>query len=116
MTHEGFTPGPWVATNDYAPGILTPWDVISPGPCITVATDLTEANAKLIADAPRLLAENAEQAKEIAELREREAKLVELLSVAVRWIDDACRGELPPTTAEFVAECRAALSLIPKET
>jgi len=52
--------------NDYAPGVMTPWDVIAPGPCITIATDLTEANARLIAAAPSLLAALREAREYIA--------------------------------------------------
>ena len=99
--HEGFTPGPWEATNDYAPGVMTSWDVIAPGPSITVATGLTEANARLMADAPRLLAENEQ-------LRQRQAKLVEALELVQRRLSKCYTPEESDTLQAANAALAAA--------
>lgn len=102
---DGFTPGPWEPFNDYAPGVMTPWDVIAPGPCITIARNVGEANARLIASAPTLLADNER-------LRKRVADLEEMLDEAddELWLTYP-NGETNTPAANLRERIRAALAL-----
>lgn len=100
---DGFTPGPWEPFNDYAPGVMTPWDVIAPGPCITIARNVGEANAHLIASAPALLADN-----------ERQAKVIEAMVKALRRARNTILsypGYISESEQDVLTSIDAALSL-----
>ena len=84
-THEGFTPGPWRVYDDSTE--FESYEVVTSDGrtiCITdcsgIPNEQWDPNARLIADSPRLLAENAE-------LRQREKVLVEALEEAIRLIE-----------------------------
>ena len=57
--HEGFTPGPWTAKPFCSPKDTFYIQDAAGHTLVGPGQNLSEANAKLIADAPRLLAENA---------------------------------------------------------
>jgi hypothetical protein len=82
--HKGFTPGPWIASLDVDKrywGYIRPangeimqgalrYPSIARVPVTQCHHSESEANAKLIADAPRLLAENAKLRALILEIHE----------------------------------------------
>lgn len=68
--HEGFTPGPWVADQCDVVPQSSP-DFLRPLAQAKGTFPEAFANAALIADAPRLYAENAELVEALRELVER---------------------------------------------
>ena len=108
---DGFTPGPWEPFNDYAPGVMTPWDVIAPGPCITIARNVGEANARLIAAAPTLLADNERQARVIEAMREA-LKAVEQSAAWCGSDDDLMRNSDGVVVCCDIDDCKRQETLV----
>jgi len=74
--HEGFTPGPWVACKKYNREFVIKADgakvayvqLRATSHIINYANEVSQANARLIADAPNLLAENERLKEELLNL------------------------------------------------